>query len=143
MFRTIPLHITPGPDDADGLARERAALASRMDQQAHRERAIVAGTASVRMIEEAIADKHLSRVLAGPVPLSYGPRKQRGAFDVLAAVLVVHVLVLGGIIADGWARRGGCSAIAERYIANPDSTLARRAMSRESCYIEDYTDKSP
>lgn len=137
MFRTIPLHISPGPDDRDGLNRERAALASRLEQQAHRERAIVAGTASRAMLEAAIADKHLSRVLAGPVPLY----RERGAFDVLGAVLVVHLIVMGGIIADGWARRGGCAAIAQRYMENPDSRLARRAMSRESCYIEDYTDK--
>lgn len=77
MFRTIPLHIAPSAEDAESLVRASARLASELAQQAHREQAIVAGTASVPMIEAAIADKHLSRVLAGPVPMQHGRRFKR------------------------------------------------------------------
>lgn len=68
-FRTIPLHITPGPDDVATLGYRRAVLDCALEQQAHRERAILAGTASHAMIDKAIENKHLSRVMAGPVPL--------------------------------------------------------------------------
>jgi hypothetical protein len=71
--------ITPRPEDTERLAHRVAAFAAALDQQAHRERAIVAGTASTAMIDAAIRDKHLSRVLAGPVPMYYGPRQFKRA----------------------------------------------------------------
>ena len=62
----IPLSVTPHPDDAESLARARRKLQLALDAQAHRERAIVAGTATVEMIEAALRDRYLSRALAGP-----------------------------------------------------------------------------
>ena len=66
----IPLSVTPHPDDAESLARARRKLQLALDAQAHRERAIVAGTATVEMIEAALRDRYLSRALAGPRLLS-------------------------------------------------------------------------
>ena len=62
----IPRHITPHPDDAESLARARRKLQLALDAQAHRERAIVAGTATDEMIETALRNRYLSRALAGP-----------------------------------------------------------------------------
>ena len=66
MFRTIPACVTPHPDDAESLARARRKLQLALDAQAHRERAIVAGTATDEMIETALRNRYLSRALAGP-----------------------------------------------------------------------------
>jgi hypothetical protein len=63
--------ITPTIDCAATLAAKRADFSAQVERQAHRERAIVAGTATMAMIDAAIAEKHLSRVLAGPVPFFY------------------------------------------------------------------------
>ena len=62
----IPLSVTPRPEDAEALARARQHLAEKLDRHAHLERAIVAGTATVEMIEAALRDRYLSRALAGP-----------------------------------------------------------------------------
>ena len=146
MFRTIPAHITPGPNDVADLNARREALASRLDQQAHRERAIVAGTASTAMLDAAIADKHLSRVLAGPVPMYYGPRTfkhgQRGR-ALLGLVLVFAVL---GVVAAAaldriMTRPVACAEVAQRYRDAPEGSPAEiealAEMDRGSCYAED------
>lgn len=88
-----------------------------------------------------IREPYARRVKAGPVPV-INLKRQRGALDVLAAVIVVHLLVLGGIISDAHARRGGCPEIAARYIDARNAgglaeIRARRALIREHCYIED------
>lgn len=138
-FRTMPAHIEPGPDDVAALARKRAELDAKLDRHGWRERRVVLGVASPETIDCVMRNRHLSRVLAGPVAL--GPRTSRGAVDLLAIVILVTVTVVGGIISDAHARRGGCAAIAARYIdARPGSLAemrARRAMTRESCYKED------
>jgi len=144
MFRTVPAHITPRPEDTEALARARAQLESRLEHQAHRERAVVAGTASMAMLDAAIEDKYLSRVLAGPVPLHY-PRKvfkHRGSASVVLLVVFTVFAALAAL-ALGYPviKRADCAAIAQRYIDAPRGSIAearaREEMDRESCYTED------
>jgi hypothetical protein len=68
MFRTIPLHIAPSLEDAEALKRARLQLADKLDRHAWRERRIVNGQASPETIDATLRNRHLSRVLAGPVP---------------------------------------------------------------------------
>jgi hypothetical protein len=74
----LPLKITPSARDIEMLARARLQFATRRERQAHRERAIVAGTATDDMIDAALADKSLSRVLAGPRSLMASRLRSRG-----------------------------------------------------------------
>ncbi len=68
-FRTMPAFIAPGPEDRAALDRKRAELADRLEAHEARERRIVLGVASEATIDCVMRNKHLSRVLAGPVPL--------------------------------------------------------------------------
>lgn len=138
-FRTIPAHIAPGPDDVAALARKRAELDAKLDRHGWRERRIVAGSASTETVDVVLRNRHLSRVLAGPVAL--GPRMVRGAVSIMLLVILNAIAVFTLAISDAAARRGGCQAIAQRYIAAPAGSIAearyRRAMIIESCYTED------
>jgi hypothetical protein len=125
------------PRDAATLERKREQLARELDRMAHTRSAYRAGRATPDMMQRAADRKHLLTVLEGPRPLY-----ERGALDVLAAVVVVFVVTIGGAISDAHAARGDCWDIARRYVEAEPGTLAHarasRAMSRESCYVEDY-----
>lgn len=79
MFKTIPLHISPSPEDVEALARARLQLADRLDRHSWRERRIVMGSASPETVDCVLGNRHLSRVLAGPVA-DRAPRALRNVF---------------------------------------------------------------
>jgi hypothetical protein len=72
MFRSIPHKLTPSLEDLEALARARLQMADRLDRHAFRERRIVAGHASPETIDCVLSNRHLSRVLAGPVAIYTG-----------------------------------------------------------------------
>lgn len=138
-FRTIPATVTPSAEDIEALARARLQLADELDRHKYRERRIVSGVASPQTIDCVLRNRHLSRVLAGPVAL--GPRTSRGAVSLLLLVVINTAICVTLAISDGLARRGGCAEIARHYIEAPAGSMREaryaRAMSQESCYTED------
>jgi hypothetical protein len=62
----LPHGIGPTGEAREALASARARLMRAVEMQAHYLRARITGTATERMRERMIENKHLSRVLAGP-----------------------------------------------------------------------------
>ncbi len=111
MFKTIPLHITPSPEDIEAHARAQLQLRERLEAHAALTRRMVAGRASNATADEVLRNQHLSRVLAGPVPLY---RTQRGRARV--AMLLAVALLAGcsvTLYSREWISRAACDAMPE------------------------------
>lgn len=65
-YALIPLAVTPRAEDRAALETARARLNTALARMDHCRRAYRAGRATPAMLEHAIAEKHLARVLEGP-----------------------------------------------------------------------------
>lgn len=66
----LPRVITPRPKDAQALAAARHKLTQALECHHWRERRVVMGVASPETIDCVLRMRYLSRVLAGPRPLT-------------------------------------------------------------------------